>query len=402
MTEGWANVTATTRVPALVLGGVQAALGAFRAFGAAGIPVYGLNGPEDYVARSRHFRRYPGWSGPTPSASREVLDTLLAAHQGPLVLCPCSDHWTAIVAGEPPRPNLFAAAPSPDVLALLQDKRQFASTLDRLGVPHPATRPLAEPSDLAGVSDRDLRAGFLKPTDSQRFSDRFGRKAFWAATRDDAIRILREATSADLEVLFQEYVPGGPDRHIFIDGYCRAGGDIAALFPRRRLRMFPADFGNSTMMVSIGLDEVAPAVASLRTLLAGIGYRGIFSAEFKQDARDDVYRIIEVNTRPWLFVDFATRCGVNVCQLAYLDALGQPVPDVPAYRVGARCIAPIGDLHALHVPQQMSGLGRWALDLARSSQPIWRLDDPMPGLVVTMREARHLGRYLTGKHPAVR
>ncbi len=89
--------------------------------------------------------------------------------------------------------------------------------------------------------------------------------------------------------------------------------------------MFPLDFGNSTCMVSVAADEVAPAVASVERLLAHVGYRGIFSAEFKYDERDGLFKILEVNARPWWYVEFTARCGVDVCTLAYRDALGEAV-----------------------------------------------------------------------------
>jgi len=47
----------------------------------------------------------------------------------------------------------------------------------------------------------------------------------------------------------------------------------------------------------------------------------VFSAEFKFDERDGLFKILEVNARPWWYVDFAARCGVDVCRMAYRDAL---------------------------------------------------------------------------------
>ena len=88
--------------------------------------------------------------------------------------------------------------------------------------------------------------------------------------------------------------------------------------------------------------------ATSPTLLARVNYRGIFSAEFKRDARDGQYRILEVNTRAWTYVEFASRCGVNVCEMAWQDALGLPVTAAsPSYPVGAGCVSLPRDIRSL-------------------------------------------------------
>src|SRR5438045_6775272 len=135
--------------------------------------------------------------------------------------------------------------------------------------------------------------------------------------------------------------------HSFINGFIDRSGIVSAMLARQRLRMSPPDFGNSTLMVTVPMSETGDAAKTLRTLFADIHYRGIFSAEFKRDERDGSYNLIEVNARAWWYVDFAARCGVNVCKLAIADALGQPVQPVPDYAVGRRCVFPYYDLEAV-------------------------------------------------------
>jgi predicted ATP-grasp superfamily ATP-dependent carboligase len=50
--------------------------------------------------------------------------------------------------------------------------------------------------------------------------------------------------------------------------------------------MHPRPFGNTTLSVTIPLDELSQALDSLRRLFEGLGYVGLFDAEFKHDARD--------------------------------------------------------------------------------------------------------------------
>ena len=113
------------------------------------------------------------------------------------------------------------------------------------------------------VGDDELGTWFVKPRDSQAFVQRFGVKGFRLTGRDDAETRLAAAAEAGLAVLLQEYVPGPPDTHYFVDGYVALDGRPLAFFARRRLRMYPPDFGNSTYHVSVPLDEVGDAVAHL-------------------------------------------------------------------------------------------------------------------------------------------
>ena len=82
-------------------------------------------------------------------------------------------------------------------------------------------------------------------------------------TIEEARRRLREIIAAGMSVVLQEYIPGPCSEHHFVDGYVDRAGRVKALFARRRLRIYPPDFGNSTAMVSIPLDEVQQAVDSV-------------------------------------------------------------------------------------------------------------------------------------------
>jgi predicted ATP-grasp superfamily ATP-dependent carboligase len=198
----------------------------------------------------------------------------------------------------------------------------------------------------------------------------------------DARSRLDEILAAKLGVVLQEYIPGSFTEHHFVDGYVDRTGAIKALFARRRVRIYPPDFGNSTAMLSIPLQHVCNAVESLRRVFDAVQYRGIFSAEFKRDPRDGLFKLLEINTRPWWFIDFAVRCGVDVCRMAYDDAQGHAVQAVNDYKVGAACIYPYYDFFAVQPLLRAGSLTwrRWATELMRAYQPVGCWDDPLPGI----------------------
>ena len=328
------------------------------------------------------------WYRPAPSALAGVTPVDLATRLNnmpvPTVLIPCSDQWARAVAALPTDVlQRYPASIAPvDALDLLVDKARFAVTLDRLNLPHPTTRLLEAVSDLASVPGSAFESGFLKPVHSQQFFARFGVKAFRIAGKSDAEARLRSCIDAGFAMMLQEYIPGPPTNHYFIDGFIDRSGNVSAMLARQRLRMSPPDFGNSTLMVTVPMSETGDAAKTLRTLFADIHYRGIFSAEFKRDERDGSYNLIEVNARAWWYVDFAARCGVNVCKLAIADALGQPVKPVTDYAVGRRCVFPYYDLEAVRAQRAAGKLGLlgWARSWLGPYQPVFRWADPFPAV----------------------
>ncbi len=136
------------------------------------------------------------------------------------------------------------------------------------------------------MPDEAIATSFLKPANSGRFSAIYHVKAVRPQNRAQAQALVAEASGRGLELMLQEFLPGPPTLHYFLDGFMDRHGRVCGMLARRRLRMFPPDFGNSTFTESIPLEEIRAAEESLRRLLSGIGYRGVFSAEFKFDARD--------------------------------------------------------------------------------------------------------------------
>lgn len=183
-------------------------------------------------------------------------------------------------------------------------------------------------------------------------------------------------------MMLQEYIPGPPSAHYFVDGFVDRRGQVCARFARRRLRMYPLDFGNSSFHVSIALQEVKEAVESVDRLLAVLRYRGIFSAEFKFDQRDGLFKILEVNARPWWYVEFAARSGVDVCSLAYRDALGLSVDPVADYQIRRRCVHVPLDLAAYRFLRRQGQLRLWPVlrSWVRADHPVFCWSDPVPGL----------------------
>jgi predicted ATP-grasp superfamily ATP-dependent carboligase len=309
------------------------------------VPVYSAGTDRKMVARSRWYQRLPGEDIEETSDGERLAAYLRALPFQRTVLFPCSDQWALAAASLPDDVAAsHAATVAPfDVLRLLIDKELFSRAAAEYGVPAPR---VLHATDLDDIETDALTSFFLKPRNSQLFGERFGVKALRLESHAQATELLGRMVEDGIELLLQEFVPGPPTSHVFLDGYVDRSGVMRACLARRRLRMHPRAFGNSTLSVTIPLDEVSEALDSLRRLFEGLGYVGLFDAEFKHDARDGLFKILEVNARSWWQLELAGASGLDVCAMAYCDALGEPLPQASEYRIGQSWVHPVPDLQA--------------------------------------------------------
>ncbi|MBI3820813.1 MAG: hypothetical protein HY286_19150 [Planctomycetes bacterium] len=384
------NRNATHDLPVLIFGTSVTALGALRVFARRGTPAWVHTIPGDLVTLSRYYRPAPLPADFAAAGSHAArLESILrSAAVERAFLLPCTDLWTEAAAALPEDLKLrFPASLAPrETIQILLDKGKLADVMAALELPHPRSFAADRPEDFDAVPDRVFASAFLKPKSSAAFIDKFKVKALHVRSREEARARFRDAKNANCEVILQEYVPGPPTEHFFIDGFVDVRGDVRARFARQRLRMYPADFGNSTFMRSVAIARVAPAFDALQILLKHLNYRGIYSAEYKRDPRDGKFYLLEVNVRPWWYVDFAESCGVPVCEMAYADALGLPLPETREYPAGKTCVYTYFDMqgyfwqkkHHPSAPRDsfLSHVGSWFA----SRHPIFAGDDPRPAV----------------------
>lgn len=390
------------RVPAIVVGRGPTALGILRCLKLAGVPAYVACPAGDQVTRSRWYRPTPGprpWDGSIGPHAWDILRNMPLAEA---VLIPGADDlalWMTDLPQSDLGGRFRVSTSSRPTQEILQDKARFAALLQDADIPHPPTFSISSVADIEAIPFDRLDRLFIKPVNSQQFSDVLGVKGIWVSGRDDLLDAWQRLHVHGFQLMAQEYVPGTAADHYFVDGFRDANGRLTGLFTRRRIRIHPPDFGNSSYCQSIPAAKLQTPIDSLDMLFSKLDYRGIFSAEFKRDARDGQFRILEVNTRAWTYVEFAARCGVNVCEMAYQDALGLPVTVASLdYTVGAGCVDLQRDINSV-MTQKVASRGplpRILLQWARAHFHSFRLDDPSPGLsiardILSLRLKRRFG-----------
>jgi D-aspartate ligase len=376
-------MTPTAPRPVLIFGAHIAALGVLRVLARRGIPAFVVDDTANIITRSRWYR-------PAERTLPETSDpAVLSGYLGSLdlpeaVLIACSDRWALAVAGLPAElRQRFPASIAPhDAVASFVDKDRFQALVARLDLPRPRSIPIARPADLALATDEDLANGFLKPTESQRHNQLFKSKGSFVRSRDEAKRLVEEAATAGITFLLQEWIPGDMSRTFLIDGFVDRTGVITAMAARRRVRMDPPRLANTCCDVTIPLADVEACMPALRTLLDAVAYRGIFNVEFKLDARDGRFKIIELNPRPFWLIGHIAQAGVDLSWMSYLDAQELPVPMSPPYEVGRFGMYEIPDAtaiaRALRAGRRPEGSvsGPWL----RGDRALFWWRDPLPAV----------------------
>ena len=388
------------RPPVLLLGSGLTVLGTLRLLHNAGYAPLVLQGDAGIAARSSRYRAAPA-SSATGSAQDDLPAYLAGLPLDRAVLLPCSDAWVRCVARCADRvadrfPSSVSAA---SVLDRLVDKWHLSLLMRDLQLPHPRTINLEAGQSLNASEPLPMERAFIKPHDSAPFFAAFGVKGIRVESREDLGRQLERIAPTGLSVQLQEYVPGPANHHFYVEGFIDREGRLAALFVRQRLRMYPLDFGNSTLFASVTPAAAPDAVETVTRLLAHMNFRGIFSVELKRDARDGLCKVIDINARPWWYIEFAGQCGVNLCDLYVRDALGEVCAPVRDYTVGRRCVYPYYDYHACRALRANGTLtvAGWARSWLTATQPVFRWSDPRPALAETALLLKGRLRRLTSR-----
>lgn len=324
------------RAPAIVVAGYTMALAAVRALGESGVRVAVVHyDRRDMAQFSRHVSAR--LRVPPPHLDEAGFVQALARHAGELgngVLLPASDE--AVVALSRNRARLrehyLVAAPEWELCERFIEKRRTYEIAARAGVPVPRTwRPASAGEALEAGRD----AGFpvlLKPSQSHVFQERFGRKLVVVRDGPELLARFGEARRAGVEVLVQEVIPGDDRAVVNYNAYAVDGRALVE-FTARQLRKAPPGFGSPRAVRSERIDDVMGAG---RTLLRALGVDGFACCEFKRDARDGRYKILDVNGRHNLSGLLAVRCGINFPLLQYRHLVHGEVPRPADFEAG-RC-----------------------------------------------------------------
>jgi predicted ATP-grasp superfamily ATP-dependent carboligase len=389
---------ASTETPVLVLGGKENSLAIARHLGARGIAVR-VSGPANcWGMNSRYCReRFPIPFGSGAAAFwKELLlgagSTRLHGH----ILFPCSDEALEFIAGhrgELAQHYLLAGCP-PALTRALLDKMRTLELAREAGVPTPRFWKIDAHGDLVGLKDEVRFPVLVKPIHSHKFVRVFGRKLFIVEEGFSELSAkIALALEHGLGVMVVEMIPGPDSRLSSYNTFITETGESLFQFTKRIIRRYPVNSGNGCYHVT----SIEPETAKLgQKLFANLGVRGFANVEFKQDPRDGLLKIIEINARFTAAHELIVQSGAPVDLIAYCHITGQPAPQFTTYKQDLRLWYPFRDFLGFMQLMKRGELGfkGWVGSIIGHPIvfPLFRLDDLKPSLFAGLANFERLIR----------
>jgi len=286
------------------------------------------------------------------------------------------------------------AIPDFDAYMAAFDKTLCTGECRELGIPCPATYSLEEAVEIL-KEGREGTTLVVKPgTDAGMAS---GVEYVRHADR------LRESVSSCMNrygsVTVQEYVPGDAVHMHTAALLFDRQSELVAAFTTQKLRQWPTTGGVTALSRSTDayhlVEQVLPFFRKWQ-------WKGAAEVEFKYDARDGRYKVIEINPRFPAYLRFAMCCGLPLARLsaeiALADARIAPL-QYPSYAVGRKFVNP--GLFLRTTIEEMRGssyrlstLGKSMRNLSGTGQAFMgMLNDPLPVLGRLLLDLHNLRKH---------
>jgi predicted ATP-grasp superfamily ATP-dependent carboligase len=389
---------------ALILGGAHGALAVIRSLGRQGIPAWFITGNNVFPTFSRYARVGARWPGPSDARAVEWLLAFARRHRvNGWVLMPCADEEARLLAqNHTALSDVFRLTTPPwPILQWAYDKHRMNARAEALGIDVPHSRCPSSRQDVAAL---DLRFPVIVKPSVKHDDNALTLAKAWRAD-DRATLLARYDAAAALvgrdAVLVQELIPGRGEAQMSYAAVWQRGRPVASLVARRT-RQYPVDFGfTSTFVETVESDEVDALACRF---LSSIDYEGMVEVEFKYDARDRRYKLLDVNARAWTWISLGGKAGVDFPHVLWRLAMGDSVapvrgqPGVAWMHASRDVMAACQSIAAGHL-----SLREYVTSLR---QPVefaaFAADDPLPGVLdLPLSLARFLVRRLPDRLRAV-
>ena len=377
-----------TSVPVLVInrpyddGAVEVA----RTLGRLGVPVYVIT-QEGMQTPVRHSRFWAGkFRGDFTKSAAECLAFMLDVgrqieekHHARPVLLTFSDNSAVFIernADALEERFVFPRAPDP-VIHRLVDKWGMHELARERGIPTPKTINVTSPQDAERFVELGPFPIVLKAADP--FQARKPPSRILESERELRDAVADELAFGPLNFILQEHIPGSVESVWMCNGYFGLAPDATVTYTGKKLRQLNAT-GRASLAVCVPNETVS---AQTRDFMHGVGYRGCVGIGWRYDARDGLYKVLDVNARvSGVFRLFAGTNDMDVVRACYRDLTGQPIPPT-ALRVGRKWMLEDDFFGALRaIGRREMKVGDWVKSMRGLRESQWlALDDPAPFVV---------------------
>ena len=345
-------------------GGSQTSLQVLRCLSSAGVrcavaddrPGHGLLAPSSrYCERFLHYRRVDDLVEAAPSAKDAAI------------IC-CDDRSVLAVASRREFLSRYFGIPFPnyDTLMRAMDKSLAYELCKRTSVPAPMTLVPAGSDEIRRISRQLAYPVLVKPRLTIGFIPIHGKKLYFCRNAQELLSAYTKVHRTHPNPLIQEVIPGGDDQVYSLIVLLGRTGRCLGSFCFRKIAQWPPNYGVGCLCVSVHMPIL---VGKSLALLRRLGWRGIASIEYKYDARDNMYKLLDVNPRPCMQTNLAFRAGINFPKALFDMAHGEE-KRLGDYRDGIFWVEGRSLLRNLKVRLRRN------LRLSEAARLLFRLADP--------------------------
>jgi predicted ATP-grasp superfamily ATP-dependent carboligase len=331
---------------AVVLSAHNTGLGVIRALGKHGVPIVAIYyQKQDMGYVSKYVKEKV--LAPHPEESEKQFIGLLidcANCYGNSILIPADDATlVAVSKNKALLANYYIVACAEWTIAQRFIDKKYTYTLaESIGIPAPRTIAPKNESDAEEYAESTTYPCLVKPCQSHRYFEAFRRKVVKVKNADQLMSAYKQASQAGMEVLLQEYIPGEDSAGVNYNSYYWNNKPLVE-FTAQKVRLSPPEFGVPAVLVSKHIPEL---LTPGRKIIQALGYNGYSCTEFKKDARDGVYKLMEINGRHNRSLLLSVKCGINFPLIEYNHRVLGEIPSTINYRKGIYWIDLTKDLVA--------------------------------------------------------
>jgi D-aspartate ligase len=282
----------------------------------------------------------------------------------------------------------YFVLPRADVLERLANKKTQYQYATNIGIPMPQTHYPKSQDDLLRIAANIQFPCVIKPAYSHIWRDERRGVGGWRwlkAVQVDTPEQLRTAyeqmNGSGVELVVQERIEGADSRLYSFYVYLDRNSDPLALCVIQKLRQWPPEYGSGSYSVTCRRDEIVEIGLKL---LRALGYVGIANLEFKHDANDGAFKLIEVNARAGERIALASAAGVDIPYIAYRDIMGEPTAAFRSYEIGVKWVNFVNDSLGFFLYYRKTdrlSMWRWMWSVLEvRSHAYFAWDDPLPFL----------------------
>ncbi|MBI9013020.1 MAG: carboxylate--amine ligase [Clostridiales bacterium] len=297
------------------------------------------------------------------------------------VLFPCADPYVEVVDAhlDELKKYYLINQEKQGLFTDLMDKNTLHDIAVEHGVKVPETIRIDEEDFLVKVQKLAGYPCIVKPSDSPAFVDVFRKKMFKVNNVSELEEAIKKAKAHHLEVFVQRIIPGFDDHMYTFDCYLNKDSKVTHYMTCNKNRQYPINFGASVYTKQLHVPELYTIGAPF---LEAVGFKGFAEIEFKKDADNGQYYLIEINVRTTNLNTLLEKVGLNFPYIAYKELTGQPVEnkfiEYSTHRTFVYAFEDVLAIKGYLKTKQLTGWSVFKSLFRKKAYAIWALDDTKP------------------------